>query len=139
MLHGESCVSPLRRGVSMVLRGSARLLSQPACSTSPPVFLLGFVVGCIGRKDLVMTLSGVGADGGLLLCGSVHGCCVIWCYASPGLSFRWCLVLGLCDLLVGPIGLIVGVSCLLCSSALPGVWSFLRVTTCTCGRILVYV
>ena len=28
----------------------------------------------------------------------------------------------------GPIGLIVGVSCLLCSSALPGVWSFLRVT-----------
>ena len=53
---------------------------------------------------------------------------VIWCYASPGLSFRWCLVLGLCGLLVGPIGLIVGVSCLLCSSALPGVWSFLRVT-----------
>ena len=37
-------------------------------------------------------------------------------------------MLGLCDLLVGPIGLIVGVSCLLCSSALPGVWSFLRVT-----------
>ena len=28
----------------------------------------------------------------------------------------------------GTIGLIVGVSCLLCSSALPGVWSFLRVT-----------
>ena len=26
------------------------------------------------------------------------------------------------------IGLIVGVSCLLCSSAVPGVWSFLRVT-----------
>ena len=26
------------------------------------------------------------------------------------------------------IGLIVGVSCLLCSSAMPGVWSFLRVT-----------
>ena len=36
-------------------------------------------------------------------------------------------MLGLCGLLVGPIGLIVGVSCLLCSSALPGVWSFLRV------------
>ena len=43
---------------------------------------------------------------------------------------RWCLGLGLCGLLVGPIGLIVGVSCLLCSSALPGVWSFLRVTPC---------
>ena len=37
-------------------------------------------------------------------------------------------MLGLCGLLVGPIGLIVGVSCLLCSSALPGGWSFLRVT-----------
>ena len=34
--------------VSMVLCGSARLLSQPACSTSPPVFLLGFAAGCIG-------------------------------------------------------------------------------------------
>ena len=56
--------------------------------------------------------------------GVLHG----ECYASPGLSFRWCLVLGLCGLLVGPIGLVVGVSCLLCSSALPGVWSFLRVT-----------
>ena len=40
--------------------------------------------------------------------------CVIWCYMSHGLSFRWCLVLGLCGLLVGPIGLIVGVSCFLC-------------------------
>ena len=68
------------------------------------------------------------AEASIIHQSSVHGCCVIWCYASPGLSFRWCLVLGLCDLLVGPIGLIVGVSCLLCSSALPGVWSFLRVT-----------
>ena len=38
------------------------------------------------------------------------------------------MVLGLCGLSVGPIGLMVGVSCFLCSSALPGVWSFLRVT-----------
>ena len=50
--------------------------------------------------------SGVGADGGLSLC----------------------LVFGLCGLSGGPIGLIVGVSCLLCSSVLPCVWSFLRVT-----------
>ena len=37
---------------------------------------------------------------------------------------------------VWPVGLIVGVSCLLCSSALPGVWSFLRVTPVvqTCGH-----
>ena len=48
----------------MVLCGSARLLSQPACSTSPPVLLLGFSAGCVGRTDLVMTLSGVGDDGG---------------------------------------------------------------------------
>ena len=48
--------------------------------------------------------------------------------ASPGLSFRWCLMLGLCGFLVGLIGLIVGVSCFLCFSALPGDWSFLRVT-----------
>ena len=38
--------------------------------------------------------------------------------------------------MVGPIGLIVGVSCLLCSSALPGVWSFLRVTPCESRRDL---
>ena len=63
---GDCCVSPLRRVVSMVLCGSARLLSQPACSISPPVLLLGFAAGCVGCKDLVMTLSGVGADGGLL-------------------------------------------------------------------------
>ena len=42
-----------------------------------------------------MTLLGEGNDGGLLLCCSVHGCCVNWCYASPGLPFRQCLVLGL--------------------------------------------
>ena len=45
---GDRFVSPMRRVVSMVLCGSARLLSQPACSTSPPVLLLGFVAGCIG-------------------------------------------------------------------------------------------
>ena len=45
---GGRCVSPLRRVVSMVLCGSARLLSLPACSTSPPVFMLGFAAGCIG-------------------------------------------------------------------------------------------
>ena len=37
-----------------------------ACSVSPPVLLLGFAAGCVGCKDLVMTLSGVGADDGLL-------------------------------------------------------------------------
>ena len=37
-----------RRGVSMVLCGSARLLSQPTCSTSPPVLLLAFAAGCVG-------------------------------------------------------------------------------------------
>ena len=44
-----------------------------------------------------MTLLGAGDDGGLLLCQSVHGCCVNWSYvnvnvsnsyASPGLPFR---------------------------------------------------
>ena len=48
---GGRCVSPLsplRRGVSMVLCGSARLLSQPTCSTSPPVLLLAFAAGCVG-------------------------------------------------------------------------------------------
>ena len=45
---GGRCVSPLRRVVSMVLCGSARLLSQPACSTSPPVLLMGFTAGCVG-------------------------------------------------------------------------------------------
>ena len=50
----------------MVLCGPARFLSQPACSASPPVLLLGFTAGCVGWKDLVMTLSGVCADGGLL-------------------------------------------------------------------------
>ena len=50
----------------MVLCGPARLLSQPACSASPPVFLLDFAAGCVGCKDLVITLSGVGDDGGLL-------------------------------------------------------------------------
>ena len=45
---GGRCVSPLRRVVSMVLCGSARLLSQPACSISQPVLLLGFAAGCVG-------------------------------------------------------------------------------------------
>ena len=45
---GGRCVSPLRRVVSMVLCGPARLLSQPACSASPPVLLLGFAAGCVG-------------------------------------------------------------------------------------------
>ena len=54
-------------------------------------------------------------------------CYLVLCVSRAVLS----VVLGLCDLLVGPIGLIVGVSCLLCSSALPGVWSFLRVTPST--------
>ena len=44
---GGRCVSPLRRVVSMVLCGPARLLSQPACSASPPVFLLGFAACCV--------------------------------------------------------------------------------------------
>ena len=34
---GGRCVSPLRRVVSMVLCGSARLVSQSACSASLPV------------------------------------------------------------------------------------------------------
>ena len=42
-----------------------------------------------------MTLLGEGDDCALLLCCSVHRCCVNWCYASPGLFFRLCLVLGL--------------------------------------------
>ena len=45
---GDCCVSPLRRMVSMVLCGSARLLSQPASSTSPPVLLPAFAAGCVG-------------------------------------------------------------------------------------------
>ena len=58
------------------------------------------------------------------------GCCAEACTAIvligvmrlPGCPFG--------SAAVGLIGLIVGVSCLLCSSALPGVWSFLRVTPC---------
>ena len=46
----------------MVLCGSARLLSQPACIAH------GLRSGLRWLKDLVMTLSGVGHDGGLLLC-----------------------------------------------------------------------
>ena len=37
-------------------------------------------------------------------------------------------MLGVGGVSVGPIGLIAGVSCFLCSSAVPGVLSFLRVT-----------
>ena len=44
--------------------------------------------------------------------GRLHSTCTVRCHTVS----------------VGPIGLIVGVSCLLCSSAMPGVWSFLRVT-----------
>ena len=47
-----------------------------------------------------MTLLGEGDDCALLLCCSVHRCCVNWCYASPGLSLRWCLVCEVCRLTV---------------------------------------
>ena len=36
-----------------------------------------------------MTLLGVGNDGGWLLCW------MVLCVLTPGLPFRWCLVLGL--------------------------------------------
>ena len=63
-------------------------------------------------------------------------CCAEACTAAvfigvmrlPGCPFgsAWCLVCEVCRL--RSIGLIVCVSCILCSSAVPGVWSFLRVT-----------
>ena len=68
------------------------------------------------------------------------GCCAEACTAAvligvvrlPGCPFgsAWCLVCEVCRL--GRLGLVVGVSCLLCSSAMPGVWSFLRVTHRCC-------
>ena len=48
--------------------------------------------------------------------------------SSTGHSPIWILLVNYLHYILGKIGLIVGVSCLLCSSALPGVWSFLRVT-----------
>ena len=81
-------------------------------------------VGCEGDLNVTGAVSPVAvtAVNSEKLCASlwavlcvtpvVHG-------GSGGLLF---------DVLTWACAMIVGVSCLLCSSALPGVWSFLRVT-----------
>ena len=59
--------------VYMALCGSARLLSKPAC---------------IAPGLRLAWLKGSGDDPGPVAKKNVRGCCVNWCYASPGLPFR---------------------------------------------------
>ena len=58
-----------------------------------------FLAGCVGREDLVMTLLGVGNDGGWLLCWRrARLLCfklLVFGVLIPGLPCRYCLMLGL--------------------------------------------
>ena len=67
-------VSPLRQVVSVWYCSPARLC---------------FVPGCIGREDMVMTLLGVGNDGGWLLCWrrALLLCWLVLGVLIPGLPF----------------------------------------------------